>query len=90
MQLLFILIHSEMFPELGTAAIHADVSDIAELLTTCDIDYKDVFFFNGNIGWLFQNVPTITFAVFGDSVEVLEEIFAVICSRISPGFARAS
>ena len=36
------------------------------------------FFFNKTIGWYFADVPMLTFAIFGDAIEIVKKFVKVI------------
>ena len=70
---------SKMFSELGAAALYNNHSEIPDLLASCDVNSR-AFFFNSQIGWYFDDVPTLTLALMGDALEVINELLKVTIS----------
>ena len=70
---------SEFLPllEIGGAALYNNDSDLDYLLETCSVNARSGFY-NDHVEWTFDDVPALTFALFGDSITIVEEFLKVI------------
>ena len=63
--------------EIGGAALYNNDSDLDYLLETCSVNARSGFY-NDHVEWTFDDVPALTFALFGDSITIVEEFLKVI------------